>query len=160
MKLLESNGRRIVFGLGMREKSFLERLLSFYPLRPDGPPVLSRGSEPGLAEATELLAETLEQERESLSAWIRSRLQEGPGLTRQEGVWRLCLEGGDADRLLRVLNELRVGAWVRLGSPEQIDDPDLASGPGQAPLVAIMMLSGQFEVALLQAMEAGSGGSS
>jgi len=160
MKLLESSGQRIVFGLGMREKSFLERLLSFYPLRPEGPALLSRGGvgDASLGEATEWLGEALKQQQDSLSQWIRTRLQGGAGLTLQDGAWRLCLEGADADRLLRVLNELRVNAWVRLGSPENLDDPSLASAPGQAPLVAIMMLAGEFEVALLRAMQAGSAG--
>lgn len=152
MRLVERAGDRWVFGLGMREKALLERLLQFYPMRPEGGATLSREGGPGWEDAEGLLRETLREQRDELGAWSRVRLSEGAALHRSGQGWHLALEGGEVERLLQVLNELRVGAWTRLGCPEDLDAASLAADAGRAPMYMIMMLAGQFEMDVLHAL--------
>lgn len=157
MKLIERSAERLVFGLGARERTFLERLLSYYPIAPESSQPLTRESRPELAEAEALLHESLREQKQELTGWLRLHLCEGEALRRTSTGWRLTLEGSEFERLLQVLNELRVGAWSRLGSPEVIDSEELANGSETAQLHAIMTLAGQFQMVLLHALEADSG---
>ncbi|MCC7374052.1 MAG: hypothetical protein IT581_05320 [Verrucomicrobiales bacterium] len=154
MKVFEKNEDGLVFEMSSRERALLDRLLSFYPLRPEGAPTLSRGSTERLADAATLLADALREQRVELAAWISSRLTEGEALKRAGSQWRLTLTHAEIDALLRVFNELRVGAWLRLGSPEDLREETAATAPGQAPFYVIMTLAGQFEVFLLQVLQA------
>ncbi|MBL9135608.1 MAG: hypothetical protein JNK85_07060 [Verrucomicrobiales bacterium] len=154
MKLVERIEDRLVFELGAREYTLLERLLSFYPLRPEGAPTLSRSGGERMADAATLLGDALREQRVELAAWISSRLTEGEALLRAGSAWRLTLTLTEVDALLRVFNELRVGAWTRLGSPEDLREEVAATAPGQAPFYVIMTLAGQFEIFLLHALEA------
>ena len=59
--------------------------------------------------------------------------------------------------MLQVLNELRIGSWIKLGRPENLDavDPDDTS-VAMAPLHWLMVLTGQFEMVLVHAMHGDS----
>ena len=153
MKLLESTPERLVFGMGTKEKTFFGRLLSFFPLDLDSSPRLSREENPALADAEALLKDSLREHNLDLAGWVRLHLAEGEALRSTRSGWRLTLEGDSADRLLQVLNGLRVGAWSMLGCPEKIDDESLSERPGDVPLFAIMTLAGQFEMVLLHALQ-------
>jgi hypothetical protein len=153
MKLLERAGERLVFRMSAREKQLLLRLLSFYPLQSESLSKLSKSADVRFDDANELLVEARREQRSELSGWLARRLSEGAALVTAGTGWRLVLDGADAERLLQVLNEIRVGAWLKLGSPENLDavEPDDAA-VAQAPLHGLMMLTGQFEMVLVHAM--------
>lgn len=154
MKLVERQGGRLVFSLANRERIFLERLLTFFPMQPDVRPPLSRDAESRfqLADAELLLHEALREGHREATEWIKLRFTEGEMLAKVKSGWRLTLDEHDVERLLQILNEMRVGAWQRLGSPDDLREDLLASTPSQGPLYAIMTLAGQFEILLLQAI--------
>ncbi|MBX3748190.1 MAG: hypothetical protein KF833_23010 [Verrucomicrobiae bacterium] len=151
MKLLLRQPDRLVFALSSREKTLLENLMVFFPMRPDNPPILSREPDARLTEATDLLQSNLREQRAELAGWIRTHLSPEGALRPHGEAWILTLSGADTERLLQVLNDLRVGAWHKLGCPEDIDGSRLATSPSQAPLFMIMTLAGQFEMVLLAA---------
>lgn len=151
MKLLLRKPDRLVFALSAREKTLLENLVVFFPMRPDTPPILSREPDERLTEATELLQANLREQRAELGAWIRNHLTTDAALRPHGEAWILTLADADTERLLQVLNDLRVGAWSKLGCPEDLDGSSLATTPSQAPLFMIMTLAGQFEMVLLEA---------
>ncbi len=155
MKLLERSDGRLVFQIGVREKALLGRLLSLYPLQPDPPAALARQpwDPEKLADAEALLREALREQRSQLADWIHLRFTDGEAFQRLPSGWRLVLETADIDQLLRVLNELRVGAWTKLGCPEEIDSTQLYNSAALAPFHAIMSLAGQYEMILLHALE-------
>ncbi len=155
MKVLERTAERLVLGLGPQEKVVLERLLAFYPLGPEREPLLTKGGFEQGEGAQELLKESLREQRLTLSAWLRSHLEEGNALRRVGSSWSLSLGLADIDRFLRVLNELRVGAWIRLGCPEELLEEPATTAPGEAPFFVIMTLAGQFEILLIHAMDGG-----
>lgn len=155
MKLIERTADRLVFGLGSREKTFLERLLSYYPILPDASPRLTREPVAELAEADLLLQDSLREQKLELSGWLRLHLAEGEALRRSATGWRLSLTAPEIDRMLQVLNELRIGAWTKLGCPEALDNESLSNLPGAVPFFAIMTLAGQFQMNFLHALEGG-----
>lgn len=158
MKLVEREGDRLVFRMSAREKKLLERLLSLYPLQTGQRARLSKEGHPRWDEANQLLMDSLKEQRAELAGWVGSRLTEGQAFVAIGAGWKLVLEGGDADRLLQVLNELRIGSWIKLGRPENLDavDPDDAS-VAMAPLQWLLVLTGQFEMVLVHAMHGDSG---
>ena len=156
MKLLQRGGGRLVFQIGVREKSLLERIVGLYPLQPDPPASLTRNAwQPEkVSEAEVLLREALRDQRTQLADWAQLRMTEGEAFLRQGSGWRLVLDDQDVDRLLRVLNELRVGAWTKLGCPEQLDDEKFHASESDAPFHAIMTLAGQFEMVFIHSLDA------
>ena len=63
----------------------------------------------------------------------------------------LTLTGEQMEWMLRVLNEIRVGSWVRLGRPELEAARKINLTGAQTRLFTAMELSGYFESALLEA---------
>lgn len=154
MKVVQRTPERLVFGLGVREKVLLDKLLAFYPLQPEARPGLSRTlPAERVAEAESLLHESLRDQKKEQVAWLQERFSEGRALGRTGSGWRLNLKLGEVEVLLRIFNELRVGAWTRLGSPDNLDDPALAERAGAAPYHAIMTVAGQFEMVLLMGLQ-------
>lgn len=155
MKVIARTSERLILGMGPQEKVVLDRLLSFYPVGPEREPQLTKGGFEQGDGAQELLKESLREQRDELSLWMRAHLEEGQALKRVANGWRLSLGWADADRLLRILNELRVGAWVRLGCPEEMREDTSTPSSGEAPFFVIMTLAGQFEILLIHALEGG-----
>jgi hypothetical protein len=54
--------------------------------------------------------------------------------------------------LLEVLNEVRVGSWLNLGKPDNLDRVLLAQDEANARSLWSMELSGYFQMALLAAL--------
>jgi hypothetical protein len=141
------------FALDEREKDCLELVLQSYPAIPRAHQPLSRHTAEGLdAEDTALLDEALEDQRQAhrnhLQRWWRK-----PGrLRQQEDTWELEVPVSDLDWLLQVLNDVRVGQWIRLGAPETIDNP-LALLKKDGKALFLMELAGMFQMTLLEAGE-------
>lgn len=153
MKLVEQDGGRRVFALSGREKTLLERLLAFFPLRSVEGARLTREPSEAMADADELLRESLGERRVELASWMRLHLSEGEVFQKAASGWRLQVTDADLERLLQILNDLRVGSWVRLGCPEDIDSESLGRVGGGVPYVDIMILSGHFQSHLLSDMD-------
>ena len=60
----------------------------------------------------------------------------------------------EADWLLEVLNEIRVGSWVRLGRPQKDDEVNLPNHPESSRHLWAMELSGYLETRLLDGLTA------
>jgi hypothetical protein len=156
MRLLKRAGDRLVFRMSGQEKKLLEKVLSLYPLKTGETALLSREADPRWEEANQMLDEGLKEHRSELAGWLGRRLCEGRAFERAGTAWRLVLEGEDADRLLRVLNELRVGSWVKLGRPDDLDRLRPDKMPvALAPLHWLMELTGQFQMVLIHALSGG-----
>ena len=66
--------------------------------------------------------------------------------------WRLTLSEDDADWLLRLINDLRVGSWIKIKCP----DFDAPKPPhfraSDLKYLALMENAGRFEIALIEAL--------
>ena len=145
---------RFVFQLGNREKELLAKILSLYPRIPAAHQQLSKTG--GLEESSqqlldEALAEQRRENRKQLDALLADpdRLKPGPH------GWVLSLSPAELDQLLQILNDVRVGSWVHIGSP----DPHLeVLDKKLAPHFWAMEMAGYFQMRFLEALNGGIGG--
>jgi len=141
------------FALTDGEKEALDGVLRCYPAVPPGHQPLSRNAAEVLGpEDRHLLDEALEEQRQAHRKHVQ-RWRRKPGRLRRKGKgWELELAVKDVEWLLQVLNDVRVGQWIKLGSPDSIENPiPLFAKDGEA--LVLMELAGMFQMALLDAMD-------
>lgn len=152
MKVTQA-GDKFVLHLGQRERRLLGDVLGLYPRIPPGHQRLSKsGKLPDTKGAQRLLDQALAEQREQNKRQVQTLLQraEKPGET-QPG-WRLSLSGTEIEWLLQVLNDVRIGSWIILGSPEENIEAALLNEK-TAPDFLAMELSGHLQMQLLEAVE-------
>jgi len=141
-----------VFRLSPREKVVLLATLKLYPQLDLGYHQLSRDPKSSKPAQQEWLKEAMEQQRQEHKKRLAQFFSNDRRFFNEaEEDLLLTLTGEQMEWLLRVLNEIRVGSWVRLGSPELETVRKLKPTVAQARLLTAMELSGYFESALLEA---------
>lgn len=146
MKFTGRQNGRLCFAVSREEHEMLGWLFGHFPLQNPADRSLCRRNDPRLREAGAWLREALEEERRSHAAWLRGRFTGPPA---GDSPVRLQIKPDEAERLLQIANELRVGAWQRLGSPENLDDPGGAETPERLQWQAVMEIAGVVESVLL-----------
>ena len=143
---------RFVFHLGKRDKHFLLELLKLYPRMPSAHQPLSKSAPSAQKQSNqELLDEALTEQRAENKKQLEGLLADKERFKETESGCRLSLTPGDVEWLLQVLNDIRVGSWVRLGSPEP--KLELATLNNlTAPDFWSMEIAGYFQVHLLEAL--------
>ncbi len=148
----ETPDRSLTFQLDAREEALLLAILHLYPVLEASHYRLSK--DPNLVAASEqqLLEESISQQRMA----HRKKLEElfrNPARYFKEaaGERRLVLSGAQLEWLLQVLNDIRVGSWVKLGCPDLENQGAEASHKMNPRDVQAMHLSGHFQSALLEA---------
>ena len=156
MKLVRASRESVILNLTAGERRLFSRVLLLYPAVPEGHQTLSRNPAGGAAEEQQkLLNEALAEQRNALQGRIRDWLR-APNRFRQvrEG-FNFTLLRADAEWLMQVLNDVRVGHWLLLGAPEDLPDADDVSAlpPVLHRAWMAMELSGMFQLMILQALE-------
>lgn len=131
MKLLSREPEKLVFRLSKREYEALLvalRLRSHLPRRPRS---ISSDTprEDKLKEAQDDLADALGEHRLGLSKAVEELLADhGRCAPQKGGGYHLTLAAPETELLLQTLNEVRVGAWEKLGCPdfEAGDRPEIS----------------------------------
>ena len=137
------------FHLPTREKELLEQLVRLYPRIPSNYQPLSKAArleQSSQQLLNEALAETRLQNKKAVQALFGNPKR----LSRHEGGWCLTLSPGDLEWLLQVLNDIRVGSWIELGSPEK---PLKVLNAKTAPHVWAMEMAGSFQMRFLEMLE-------
>jgi hypothetical protein len=151
MKLIRSTKTRLVFDLGQREEQMLLRLLKLYPCVPPAHHVLSKAGRLPDSEANQqLLDEALAEQRAQHKKQLQTLLADPRRLEHTESGARLSLSSAEAEWFMQVLNDIRVGSWILLGSP---DGKPLELTPEKAPHFVAMERAGYFQMQLLEALE-------
>jgi hypothetical protein len=151
VKLVLATKDKLVFLLGPRERRSLPQILNLYPRVPPAHHVLSKSGRLPDAEANQrLLDEALAEQRAENKKQVQALLADPRRFEQTETGARLSLSRAEADWLLQMLNDVRVGSWVILGSPE--------GKPGEvtiatAPHYIAMEMAGYFQMQLLEALE-------
>jgi hypothetical protein len=152
MKVIRSSAKRVTVELGAREKELLLNLLELYPVVPADYQRVTRGAaHAAQEEAQKLLNEALAEQRLESKKRLQRLLQEtGAFQETVEGRFRLNLTNERVEWLLQVLNDIRVGSWIALGSPEGKTAflPHLSS-----PHLWSMEVAGLFQMSLLSGLE-------
>ncbi len=150
MKLVQATKARLVFHLGQREKRSLLQLLTLYPCVPSAHHVLSRtGRVPDQKANQRLLDEALAEQRAENKKQLQALLADPRRFQNTKDGGRLSLSRGEVEWILQVLNDIRVGNWVILGSPEEKPAELTAAN---APHFLAMELAGYFQMPLLEAL--------
>jgi hypothetical protein len=151
VNLIGSTKDQFQFRLGRREKQALLNLLKLYPCLPAAHQPLSKSGGLPVPETDQgLLDEALAEQRQENRRRLRALLADAGRFQEQETGWRLSVSPADVEWLLQVLNDIRVGSWVLLGSPER---RLAALDEKTAPHYWAMELSGQFQIQFLEAMQ-------
>lgn len=153
MKLIRVTKSNFLFQLGKREKHLLTQVLRLYPRIPPATFRLSKSGKLPDAEANQrLLDESLAEQREHNRKTLQDFLADPRRFTDTEAGSRLSLSRSELEWLLQILNDVRVGSWIILGSPEQAMEFKLLNEKTAADFWA-MEMSGQFQMRFLEALE-------
>jgi hypothetical protein len=149
VKLIKTDKEQYQFQLTPREKDLLLDLLRLYPQIPAGYQPLSKAA--GQEEANQrLLDDALAETRLQNQKELRTLLSDSQRLRHHEGEWQLTLSQGDVEWLLQVLNDIRIGSWIHLGTPEA---PLKVLNAESAPHLWAMELAGSFQMRFLELIE-------
>ncbi len=150
MKVSRPSKNQLVFQLGKREKNLLLNVLKLYPLVPVAHHTLTKSGQLPDQEASEhLLEEAVREQREQNRKQLQVFLSDPSKVVHVDHGCRLHMTPAEADWLLQVLNDLRVGSWIRLGCPEKQIHRLTAK---TARDVWTMEIAGYFEMHLLEAL--------
>jgi len=151
VKLIRSSKTKLFFHLGQREKRLLEQVLKLYPCVPSAHHALSKSSRlPDREENQRLLDEALAEQRAENHRLLRTLLADPGRFEQTETGCRLWLARSEVEWVLQVLNDVRIGSWVILGSPEgKLEELDTKA----APHFWAMEMAGYFQMQLLEALE-------
>jgi len=154
VKFLKLDGDSFVFHLGRREKDLLLDVLKMYPLVPASHHRISASTdEPGTPGNQTLLEEALAEHRLENKKALDTMLQEPNRFQETPSGHRLWLTAAQIEWLLQILNDVRVGSWLTLGSPDEQQGKRLRLNLQSARYLWAMELCGHFEYALLSARE-------
>lgn len=155
MNLLKLENGDFTFHLSKREKLLLLAVLDRYPLIPSRHQPLSKSAASAESETDQrLLDEALAEHRQENKRRLQTWLENEQRFTKTDSGWHLLLNRSEIEWLLQVLNDIRVGSWIILGSPEK-DLWDFTLNEKTAPLGWTMEMAGWFEAALLEALQPG-----
>jgi len=153
VKLIRVTKSNFLFHLGKREKHLLTQVLLLYPRIPPATFRLSKSGKLPDAEANQrLLEESLAEQREQNRKTLQAFLTDPRRFTDTESGSRLSISPSELEWLLQILNDVRVGSWIILGSPEQAMEFKLLNEKTAADFWA-MEMSGQFQMNFLAALE-------
>jgi hypothetical protein len=153
VRLIKASNDKLLFHLGKREKHLLVEVLKLYPRIPSGHQSLSKSHKTRDREANQrLLDEALAEQRAECKKHLRAFLEDSRRFEEDQTGCRLSLCNSEPEWLLQVLNDIRVGSWLSLGSPEPpIEIKTL--NERTAPDFWAMEMAGHFQMQLLAAME-------
>src|SRR5690349_12903535 len=120
MDFFKTDGQNFIFRVGRREKRLLEEILQLYPMLSGSYGQISAdAAEAKLMESQKLLEQALSEQHRANKQELENLLRE-PGWSKEKaGMHQLVLRAGQIEWLLQILNNIRVGCWVALGSPEE-----------------------------------------
>jgi hypothetical protein len=153
MRLLRVQKEKIVFSLSQVEQRIFLEILRLYPLVPASHQTLSKTlkGRQGV-EAQHMLDEALAEQRAKHKAQFHDWLKAKGCFRRTKAGCNLHVRHADAEWLLQILNDIRIGSWLLLGSPDDRVEPEEID-PEFHRIWAAMEVSGMFQMALLHAME-------
>ncbi len=156
MKFIRRYQDVFTFEVSAREKSWLLAILKLFPLVPLAHHQLSKTTQlPHQAENQRLLEESLKAQRDENQRLVTAMLKESGRFHPSADGFRFELKRSEIEWLLQVLNDVRLGCWLALGSPDLAAENDLVLNAQTLPQIQRMELAGMFEMFLLNAVSRG-----
>jgi hypothetical protein len=161
VRLLPSKDDRLVFQFSATERDLFLAAVSFYPLlNPDYHRLTKNATaDPKLAAEEKVLRDAMEEQRRENKKLLAEFIDSIDWKKSKEDKFRISLTPEQVDWLLRILNDVRVGAWDIIGRPNQQERSQIDLQSKNSHYYGVMELSGSFQSAFLHALEKGSEGS-
>ena len=153
MKLLSADKNQFIFHLGKREKELLFELIGRYPLVPATSArhhVSTKGT--GDDEPQRLLDEALATHRQESKRQVLAMLNEPKRFHPDSTGYKVALSPPQVEWLLQALNDVRVGSWIALGSPDTEKGERVPLNAKTLPHLWPMEAAGHFEASLIEAV--------
>jgi len=150
MKLLRHVGGKFELALAPEEKGLLLYLLNLYPLVPASYHRLTKDKKlPQREENQQLLDEALAAQREQNKKAILTFVNEPGRFTEADGASTVACTRGELEWLLQVVNDVRVGSWLAMGSPGYETKKKVRPDKDALRHAMFMELAGAFEMFFL-----------
>ena len=145
----DSAGRPFIFHISQREKVVLLATLKLYPLLDASYHQLSRNPKTTGQAEQQWLEEAMEQQRQDHKKRLGQLFNNDRRFFKEgKGDLLFTLTGEQMEWMLRVLNEIRVGSWVRLGRPGNGHGAPAQSDQRKGPLPGLHGIERLFSVGL------------
>jgi hypothetical protein len=157
MRLVDRNDQSLTFDLPPRERELLVFLMRRYPVLDPGYHKIASSSQGDSLNAeqqflTDSMTEEQNANRQRIDQFIRTRLTpENPDSSATDLLLKLTF--AEADWLLRIINDVRVGCWVRLGKPDSDELHSSETASRHVTDFAAMELGGLVQHILLEALQ-------
>jgi hypothetical protein len=154
VKIIKSDGEKFTFQISKREKQLLFDILALYPLLPGFVQPLSKTADPAEIQADQrLLEESLAAHKRENKKRLVAIMNEMNRFQENAGGGRFTLSSDQMEGLLQVLNDIRVGSWQKLGSPDAAQKKVIELNQQNARSAWAMEVAGLFQMALLAARD-------
>ncbi len=153
MKFLKTDKGKCHFQMAAREKKMLFQILRLYPLIPANYQRLSKTEDK--PEDQELLEEALGEQRAQNRKQLLAMLRAKSRFRKNKKGWRFTIPAARTEWLLQVLNDVRIGSWLALGSPDGPEKMFAALNTESAPYFWTLEIAGRFQGVMLEALRAG-----
>lgn len=150
MKLIKADHGEFLFHIGAKEKQVLFTVLGLYPAIPPAHQRLSKAQDRPNDQA--LLDAALAEQRAQNKKQVMAMMASQSHFQKTENGWRFSVATEQVEWLLQVLNDVRVGSWLALGSPDGPQAILAALNDQNAPHFWAMEMSGHFQGELLAAL--------
>lgn len=154
MKFLRATDNERFYGLQPAELQMLLVVLSSFPMRQQRPSLSRLGDSDELVEAQKLLDEALKEQRATMRTELEEWLKTPSRFHQEDNHLEWRIENDRREWLLQIFNDVRVGAWTELGSPDDLERFHEKPGEGSMQHLALMEMAGMFQSALLLTNEA------
>ena len=153
MKLIRTKRDKLVFEISLSEKRLLFDVLKLYPLISATHHRLSKTAKSAKHDKNQrLLEESLAAQREENRKNVRAMLDEPGRFQAAASGFQLTLSGPEIEWLLQVLNDVRVGSWIAIGSPDPEQGKKILFNEKLLTHFRTMELTGVFEMVFLDAL--------
>ena len=152
MKFFHGSADAYSFEFNLREKQMLFQVLGLYPLVPVAHHRLSRRVGEPNRENQAWLAESLAAHREETRQKVRQLMTNPGNFPAKGGGFRWTAARADLEWMLQVLNDVRVGSWLALGSPDLEVARQVAPKQEELALWVPMVVAGGFETIFIAAL--------
>ena len=153
MRLIRLQEDSLEFEFTPDEKDLFLVLLDLYPVVPASHNRLNKKTGlPDAAENQQLLEETLDSQRKENKRYLDTLVDEVSRFKKVEGGHGITFTRAEMENLLQVLNDIRVGSWIALGSPLQEQRARMLKEKKSLTYLMHMDLAGAFETYFLAAM--------
>jgi len=154
VKLIKVAAGEFTFKLDRREQPVFLKILELYPLIPVAHHRLSKNTPQ--PEHQEWLEQTHAAQQQEHKNKIQTLLQNPAVLQAEETGHRLSLKTAQLEWLLQVINDVRVGSWLLLGSPENSAATLAALNEQNVLYFWALEMAGRFQMILLKALDGAS----